>query len=223
MESSRESTIPTDDGRTHQSDDHSGSGTNPVGPPHPTFGFLTLPGTSNVPGTTMEYRHAPIYLGSDKVPAQFCEPLSRTPSKEDVLMTERHLEEYVKAIEKDSEESRAAASPPVGDTFLHGNVERREGAFDMASGSETQGRRVSHTALTQSACVLKPRRSSSGKNEQSGITPRSLGERVRPRSGLRSQSTTLRSQYKGKGTAGGENVEGLQGGVDRMSINDEEA
>jgi hypothetical protein len=62
MVSSRKSTTPTEDGATHQSDGHPGSGTSSAGAPHPTFGFLTLPGASNVPGTTMEYRQEPIIL-----------------------------------------------------------------------------------------------------------------------------------------------------------------
>jgi hypothetical protein len=216
MNRSPEPTTPTDDGKKHQFDGHSGSGTSSAGAPHPTFGFLTLPGASNVPGTTMKYRREPIILGSSKVPAKYFRPLSRTPSKEDVLMTERHLEEYVKGIEKDSEESRAAASPPVGGTFVQGDVERREGAFDIPSGSGTQGHRVSHPALTQSARVSKPPRSGSGRNELPGITRRWSIERGGR--GSRRQSAVSRSQNDGPGSAVGGKVEALQGGVDRMSM-----
>jgi len=71
MESSRESTTPADEGDKYQADGCSRSGTNPVDPPHPTFGFFTLPGTVIVPGTTTGCRQEPIILGSSKVPAKY--------------------------------------------------------------------------------------------------------------------------------------------------------
>ena len=127
-------------------------------------------------------------------------------------MTERDLKEYMKGIEKDSEQRRAAGSPPAGDASVLGDVERREGAVDMRSGSGTQGRRASQSLLTQSAGVSKHLRSGSGTNEQPGST----------RAFTRSQKTRTRSLIDGTSLAGVMKVEELRGGVDRMSISDSE-
>jgi hypothetical protein len=133
-------------------------------------------------------------------------------------MSGRDLEEYVKGIEKDSEERRAAGKPPVGDTSIQGDVERQEDAFDVPSGSGTKGRGASHPALTQSARVSKPARSSSGRTEQPGITRSGLSERSGR--GSRRQSAVSRSQTNGTGAVGEGQVQEVQGRVDRMSIND---
>jgi hypothetical protein len=124
----------------------------------------------------------------------------------------------MKIIEKDNEERRAAANTPVGDASVQVDVERREGAFDMPSGSGTQGRRVRDSALTQRSRVLKPPPSSSGRNEKPGITRRGLSERGGR--GSRRQSAVSSSQDDGTSAADGGKVEKLQGDVDRMSIND---
>jgi len=119
-------------------------------------------------------------------------------------MSGRDLEEYMEGIEKDNEGSRAAGYRPAGDASVQGDVERREGACDMPLGSGTQGRCVSHTTLAQSARVSKPARSSSGRNEQPGITRRSLSERHKRSS--RRQGAVSRSQNDGPGSTDGVKV-----------------
>jgi hypothetical protein len=130
----------------------------------------------------------------------------------------------VKGIEKVSEERRAAGSPPVGDTFVQGDVERREGVFDMLSVSKPQGRRLSRTAPPNSSGISKTSRSGPVRrktNEEPGMS-RGFSKRAGTRPGLRSRGKQL-SQDTGTNVRDEETDGGLEGGVEQMLLDDQES
>jgi hypothetical protein len=223
MESSRKSTTPTDDGDEYQSDGCSRSGTDPGSPHpfHPTTSILCLPKTSKA-ATTGSGKEA-IYLGSRKVPAQYSKPLTRTPSPDDVLMNNIHLEEYMKEIsEKANEKRRASRNAPWNDQSESDDERPKHVPETSSAVSKTPHRRASQTASRRPFGVSKPPRpgpSRARSNAQTDLTTR--GGQVATRLGLRSQRTVSMSQNDETSTGGEEMARRLERGVEDMSINDQ--
>lgn len=221
MTNSRQSSTSTDDGGTHQSDDHSGSDTDPGSPHpfHPTTSILRLPESSKA-ATTGSGNEA-IYLGSSEVPEQYHVPLSGTPPDDDVTMNEEHLEKHMKEISKGEKGKRRAAGNAPWDDQSETDDERRKDVPETSSAvSRTQGR-MSRTATTPSSGVSKKPRSGPVRrktNEEPGMS-RGFSKRAGTRPGLRSQSKA-QSQAAGTSVRDEETEGGLAGGVEDMSIND---
>jgi hypothetical protein len=223
MNSSPEPTTPTDEGKKHQLDGHSGSGTNPAGRPHPTFGGLTLPKTSNV-GTVNQEQES-IYLGSSKVPVQYREPLSRTPSPDDRTLNERDIEEYVKRnIKKEKGKRRAAGNAPWNDQSENDDERQEDAPERRSSLRKTPRRRVSQMTTTEGSRVSKTPRTvpvRSNTNEEPGTTSCRVKARGGTRSGLRSQTISQTSQDDEVRARDTNTAIGFEDDVDKMSINDQ--
>jgi len=220
MTTYRQSTVSTDDGRIHRSDGHSRSGINPASlhPSHPTTSILCLPETSKA--ATVDQEQEPIYLGSDKVPEQYFKPLTRTPSLEDVLMNEEHLEKHMKEISKKANEMIRAAGNAPWDNQSESDDERPNDVPETSSAvSRTQGRRMSRTVPTTTSGVSKKPRAPIRRktNEEPGMS-RGFSNRAGTRLGLRSQGKAL-SQAAGATVREYEMDGELEGGVEDMSIN----
>jgi hypothetical protein len=225
MTNSRQSSTSTDDGGTHQSDNYSGSGTHPGSPHpfHPTTSILCLPKTSNV--GTVDQQQKPIYLGSDRVPAKYHQPLSRTPSPDDRTMNGRDIEEYVKRnIEKEKGKRRAARNAAWNDQSETDDERRNDVPETPSAVSKTQGRSMSRTAPPDSSGISKKPRSGPVRrktNEESGMS-RGFSKRAGTRPGLRSRGKPL-SQDTGTTLRDEETDGGLEGGVEQMLLDDQES
>jgi hypothetical protein len=217
MTISRRSTSPTADGDKHHFDDYSGSSTKPIVRPHPSTSVLRLPTTSYV--GTVNQEQETINLGTSEVPVQYPEPISRTPSDDDVLMNERDLETYMKGITKKDNGKRRAAGKATWNDQSENDDERQKYELDSPSAlRKIPRRRESHKASRTPSGVSKSSGPMSGRNDQKGMTLRNEWGR-KTRAATRSQ--TLRGQEDETSALAEKTAGGLEGGVEHMSIDDQ--
>jgi hypothetical protein len=222
MTTSRKSTTRTDDGRTHQSDGHSGSDTDPGSPHpfHPTTGMLSLP--KPLDAATKAAGHDDVHLEAGKV--HCFESPSRTPS-DDHLMTEDDIKEAMPGVMNEYNSKRRAAGEALSSNVSESNEEGRDDVLEtIPAVPKTPRRRATQTTSTRGCRVSRTSRPvpvRSKTNEEPGETPRRLPVRGGTRSGLRSQTTVQTSQDDETSFRGGSMAIGFEDDVDKMSINDQ--
>jgi hypothetical protein len=222
MERSRRSTTRTDDGRTHQSDGHSESSTDPGSPHpfHPTTGMLSLPKPSDA--ATKAAGHDDVHLEAGKV--HCFETPSRTPS-DDRLMTEDDIKQATPGVMNEYNNKRRAAGEALSSNVSESDEEGRDDVLETISAvPETPRRRATQTTSTRGCRVSRTSRPvpvRSNANEETGTTTRRLPVRGGTRSGLRSQTIAQTSQDDEVRIRNRDTAIGFEDDVDKISINDQ--